>query len=83
MKVVPRKRSCVLWDGALVFLSVKKEGETMNLTTGMIPGLSVLLAGAFVAFFGENLCRKKENANQVRVLGVLLAFVGAILVFVP
>ena len=55
----------------------------MNLTTEMIPGLSVLLAGAFVAFFGENLCRKKENANQVRVLGVMLAFVGAILVFVP
>ncbi|MBP3428637.1 MAG: hypothetical protein J6M47_10295 [Clostridia bacterium] len=55
----------------------------MNLTTEMIPGLSVLLAGAFVAFFGENLCSKKENANQVRVLGVMLAFVGAILVFVP
>ena len=53
----------------------------MNLTMEMLPGLSALLVGAVLTFFAEKLSRKRENANRVRMIGVGLAFVGAILVF--
>ena len=54
----------------------------MNLTSQMLPGISALLAGAVLTFFAEKLSRKAENANRVRLLGVALAFIGAILVFI-
>ena len=81
MKVVPRERSRVLWDGALVFLPAKG-GEKMNLTSQMLPGLSALLVGAVLTFFAGGLTRKPENANRIRLIGVALAFVGAIMVFI-
>lgn len=58
-------------------------GMGMNLTTQMLPGLSALLIGAVLTFFAGRLCRKRESAARVRLLGVALAFAGAIFVFVP
>lgn len=55
----------------------------MNLTMRMLPGLSALLAGAVLTFFAGRLARSAESANRVRMIGVALAFIGAILVFVP
>lgn len=55
----------------------------MNLTAEMIPGLCLLLAGAFVTVFAERLCSRRANAPQLRMLGVFLAFAGALLVFIP
>ena len=54
----------------------------MNLTGEMIPGLCALLVGAVLTFFAGKLSRKAENANRVRLIGVGLAFVGAIMVFI-
>lgn len=54
----------------------------MNLTMEMLPGLGALLVGAVMAFFAGQLSRKEENANRVRLIGVGLAFIGAILVFI-
>ena len=54
----------------------------MNLTGEMIPGLCALLVGAVLTFFAEKLSRRAENANRVRLIGVALAFVGAIMVFI-
>ena len=54
----------------------------MNLTMEMLPGLSALLVGAVLTFFAGSLSRKAENANRVRLIGVALAFVGAIMVFI-
>ena len=53
----------------------------MNLTTEMLPGLGALLVGAVMTFFAGKLSRKAENENRVRLIGVGLAFIGAILVF--
>lgn len=55
----------------------------MNLTMEMLPGLGALIAGAVLTFFADRLARRSDNANRVRLIGVALAFVGAILVFIP
>ena len=55
----------------------------MNLNEQMLPGLFLLLAGAVLGFGADKLCRKKQNVPQVRILGVGMAFIGAILVFLP
>ena len=80
MKVVPRKRSCVLWDGVLVFISA--EGRNMNFSAEMMPGITLLAAGAFLGFFADGVCKNKKNVQPMRLLGTFLAFAGAILVFV-
>ena len=54
----------------------------MNLTKQMLPGLSALLVGAVLTFFADKLSRRQESANRVRLIGVGLAFIGAIMVFV-
>ena len=55
----------------------------MNLYAEMIPGLCVLIAGSLITFCADFVCRKKQNVPQVRILGVGMAFIGAILVFLP
>ena len=47
----------------------------------MIPGICALAVGALLTFFGGRLCHKEKDVQQVRLLGVALAFVGAIMVF--
>ena len=48
----------------------------------MLPGLCALLVGAVLTFFADKLSRRQENANRVRFIGVGLAFIGAIMVFI-
>ncbi|MDO5378946.1 MAG: hypothetical protein Q4G52_11485 [Clostridia bacterium] len=55
----------------------------MNVHAEMIPGLVVLLAGALMGFFAKWLCRRPQNVPQVKLLGTLLAAIGAILIFLP
>lgn len=55
----------------------------MNLTQQMLPGLCMLLAGAVLTFFAGKLCVKEKNVPQMKLLGVGMAVVGAILVFLP
>ena len=54
----------------------------MNLNGEMLPGLFVLLAGAVLGFGADKLCKKKQNVPQMKLLGMGLAVVGAVLVFV-
>lgn len=55
----------------------------MNLSADMIPGLCLLIAGAVIGFGAKPICRKAENVPQVKLLGVGLAAIGAILIFLP
>ncbi len=55
----------------------------MNWNAQMLPGITVLLAGAFLGYFSGRLTRKKQNAEKLKMLGVALAAAGAILVFFP
>lgn len=53
----------------------------MNLSAEMMPGLTLLAAGAFLGFFADGLCKDRKNVQPMRLLGTFLAFAGAILVF--
>ena len=55
----------------------------MNLNAQMIPGLCLLIAGAVIGFGAKPICRKEQNIPQVKLLGVGLAAIGAILIFLP
>ncbi len=54
----------------------------MNLNEQMLPGLFLLLAGAVLGFGADKLCRKKQNAPQIKLLGMGLCVIGAVLVFI-
>lgn len=54
----------------------------MNLSAEMMPGLTLLIVGAFLGFFADGLCKNKKNKQPMRLLGVCLAFAGAILFFI-
>ena len=54
----------------------------MNLTSEMLPGICLLLAGAAMTLFTEQMCHKKKNVPQMRLLGLFLAFAGAVMVFI-
>ena len=101
MKVVPRKRSCVLWDGALVFYSDREKCKKivlqsnfameaaigrpevkMNFGAEMMPGITLLVVGAFLGFFADGVCKNKKNVQPMRMLGTFLAAAGAIMVFI-
>ena len=47
----------------------------------MVPGLCALAVGALLTFFGGKLCHKEKDVRQVKLLGVALAVVGALMVF--
>lgn len=55
----------------------------MNVSAQMIPGLTALLVGAVLTFFARNLCHREKDVTQVKLIGVGLAVIGAILVFWP
>lgn len=55
----------------------------MNFSTDMMPGICVLLAGALMTFFADYLCRRKQSVPTIRILGTIMAFIGAILIFLP
>ena len=55
----------------------------MNFSAEMMPGITLLIVGAFLCFFADGLCKNKKNRQPMQMLGVFLAFVGAILVFIP
>jgi len=54
----------------------------MNFSAEMMPGLTLLIVGAFLGFFADGLSRNKKNTQPLRMLGVFLAVAGAILVFI-
>ena len=54
----------------------------MNFSAEMMPGLTLLLVGAFLGFFADGVCKNKKNVQPMKMLGVFLAVVGAILVFI-
>jgi hypothetical protein len=54
----------------------------MNFSAEMMPGLTLLLVGAFLGFFADGVCKNKKNVQPMKLLGVFLAVVGAILVFI-
>ena len=58
-------------------------GENLNLRGEMIPGRCVLIAGALMTYFAKWLCRKPQNLPQVKLLGVGMAVIGAVLIFLP
>ena len=54
----------------------------MNFSADMMPGLTLLLVGAFLGFFADGVCKNKKNVQPMLMLGTFLAVVGAILVFI-
>ena len=54
----------------------------MNFGAEMMPGITLLIAGAFLAFFADGVCRNKKNVQPMRMLGTFLAFAGAVMVFI-
>ena len=54
----------------------------MNFQANMIPGICALAVGALLTFFGGRLCHREKDVPQVKLLGVALAVVSAIMVFV-
>ena len=54
----------------------------MNFQANMIPGICALAVGALLTFFGGRLCHREKDVPQVKLLGVALAVVGAVMVFV-
>ena len=57
-------------------------GKDMNFGAEMMPGITLLAAGAFLGFFADGVCKNKKNVQPMRLLGTFLAFAGAILVFI-
>lgn len=55
----------------------------MNVSAQMVPGLTALLVGAVLTFFAGKLCHREKDVAQVKLIGVGLAVIGAILVFLP
>ncbi len=53
----------------------------MNLTKEMAPGIMLLLMGAALALFGDKVVVRSRNAQGARLLGLFLAFAGALMVF--
>lgn len=53
----------------------------MNFSAQMIPGLCALLVGAGLTFFAGKLCSKEKNVPQMKLIGVGLAVIGTILIF--
>ena len=58
------------------------EEMCMNFSAEMMPGLTLLIVGAFLGFFADGVCKNKKNVQPMRMLGTFLAVVGAILVFI-
>ena len=54
----------------------------MNFSMDMMPGITLLAAGAFLGFFADGVCKNKKNVQPMRLLGTFLAAAGAILVFI-
>lgn len=53
----------------------------MNFSPEMIPGLCALLVGAGLTLFADKLCHREKNIPQVKLIGVGLAVIGAVMVF--
>ena len=54
----------------------------MNFGAEMMPGITLLVVGAFLGFFADGVCRNKKNVQPMRMLGVFLAIAGALMVFI-
>ena len=58
------------------------EAFGMNIGAEMMPGITLLVVGAFLGFFADGVCKNKKNVQPMRMLGTFLAIVGAIMVFI-
>ena len=76
----PKGEGIYALQGAMDHLNGRKK---MNLTSEMVPGICLLLAGAAMTVFTEQLCHKKKNVQPMKLLGLFLAFAGAVMVFLP
>ena len=57
-------------------------GKKMTFGAEMMPGVTLLVVGAFLGFFADGVCKNKKNVQPMRMLGTFLAIVGAIMVFI-
>ena len=57
-------------------------GKKMNFGAEMMPGITLLVVGAFLGYFADGVCKNKKNVQPMRLLGVFLAVVGALMVFI-
>ena len=55
--------------------------KRMNFQANMIQGICALAVGALLTFFDDRLFHKEKDVPRVKLLGVALAVVGAIMVF--
>ena len=53
----------------------------VNFQANMVPGICAMLVGALLTFGAGRLCRKEKNIPQVKLIGVGLAVIGALTVF--
>ena len=74
---------CVLWGEAVcVFLLLPSQGRhAYEFSGGYDSGNLRLAVGALLTFFSDKLCHREKNVPQMKLLGVALAVVGALMVF--
>ena len=53
----------------------------VNFQANMVPGICAMLVGALLTFGAGRLCRKEKDIPQVKLIGVGLVVVGALMVF--
>ena len=53
----------------------------VNFQANMVPGICAMLVGTLLTFGAGRLCRKEKDIPQVKLIGVGLAVVGALTVF--
>ena len=55
----------------------------MNWSQEMLPGVCALLVGAVLTFGAERLTHKQKDVITVKMIGVVIAVVGAVMIFIP
>ncbi len=76
-----RERSVLRAQSCLILVK-RFGGKKMNFGAEMMPGITLLVVGAFLGFFADGVCRNKKNVQPMRMLGTFLAIAGAIMVFI-
>lgn len=71
---------CVL-RGAEVCVFSRKGEMDVNFQANMVPGICAMIVGALLTFGAGRLCRKEKDIPQVKLIGVGLAVIGALTVF--
>ena len=77
-KVVPREPAS--FGCRFVFWMIW-DGDSLNFTAKMIPGLCFLAGGAVLSFMAARISQSEDGIPKIKLIGVGLAALGAVWVF--